>query len=104
MTARFIVRRSNEMKIAFRLVVLNPGGNDPDQGFPDFAGMPNEKLHPPVNYHAYAACTGGGFRRSLLPPPVENPVLLVLRRDLKLCLTALNKLKRNGAAAVAVSI
>jgi hypothetical protein len=98
-------RSSTAAQIAsLRLIVLNPGGNDPDQGFPNFGGMPNDRLHAPVNYHAYAACTGGSFCRAL-KPILEQPhrVLLVLRWDLKGCLTVLNKLKKAGSA-VAVSV
>ena len=46
-----------------KLAVLNPGGRDPQQSFPDGAGTPDEKLHPPVNYHAFAACTGSSVTK-----------------------------------------
>ena len=61
-----------------RLAVLNPRGNDPEQSFADFAGVPGGRAHPPVNHHAYAACTGGSFHKSIssLPP---GPVLMLLR-------------------------
>ena len=32
-----------------KLAVLNPGGRDPDQLFPDGAGTPEDRGHPPVN-------------------------------------------------------
>ena len=41
-----------------KLAVLNPKGRDPDQQFPNGAGAPDEKRHAPVNFHAFAACTG----------------------------------------------
>ena len=67
-----------------RLAVLNPGGGDPFQAFPGRAGAPGTSGHPPVNYHAYAACTGGSFHRDAKTIPDEqNAVLLLLRRDLK---------------------
>jgi len=67
-----------------KLAVLNPGGNDPEQTFPDFAGAPDENTHAPVNYHAFAACTGGGFYRKASAIPAEvRAVVLLLRHNLK---------------------
>jgi hypothetical protein len=87
------------------LAVLNPGGNDREQAFPDGAGDPAAASpHPPVNYHAYAACTGGTFYRDADRIPLaQREVLLVLRRDLGHCLKALRKLKGDGKR-VAVSL
>ncbi len=88
-----------------QLAVLNPGGNDREQSFPDGAGSPDDPSpHPPLNYHAYAACTGGTFYRDPARlPPGARAVLLVLRRDLKHCLNALRLLKAEGRQ-VAVSL
>ena len=76
-----------------QLAVLNPGGHDREQTFVDCAGAPDEGAgHPPINYHAYAACTGGTFYRD--PARIaagERGVLLVVRRDLKRCLKALRQ-------------
>lgn len=68
------------VEISRRLFVLNPGGRDPNQDFPDGAGTPDQAGHPPINFHAYAACMKGGFRRdaSLIPP--GSWVVLLLRR------------------------
>lgn len=94
---------------SLRLAVLNPGGRDREQAFPDFAGAPDfyEKsgAHPPVNYHAYAACTGGSFHRdaAAIPTGSENVLLLLRQRALPLCFTLLNKLKTAGKT-VAVSL
>ncbi len=85
------------------LAVLNPGGNDPDQPFPDGAGTPGAAGHPPVNYHAYAACTAGGFYRNAAAIGPGRPVLLLLRRDLKLGLKTLATLQAGGRT-VAVSL
>src|SRR5450432_3311231 len=49
----------------FRLTVLNPGGHDPAQDFSDGVPGPNDSVHAPVNFHGYAACTGGAFHRDL---------------------------------------
>ena len=86
------------------LAVLNPGGNDPEQHFPDFAGPPDDAAHAPVNFHAFAACTGGAFyRRDQAIPADAKHVLLLLRSDLKTCRNALLELRRAGKT-VAVSL
>jgi len=88
----------------FHLAVLNPGGGDPHQTFSDRAGMPVASGHPPVNYHAYAACTRGSFHRDAKTiAPDSRAVLLLLRRDLKLCLKSLIALQAAGKV-VAVSL
>ena len=86
-----------------QLAVLNPGGRDPVQHFPDGAGAPDDRVHAPVNYHAYAACTRGSFHREAAAIPEEQrAVLLLLRRDLKPALKALRELKARGKV-VAIS-
>ncbi|WP_062100744.1 hypothetical protein [Candidatus Xiphinematobacter sp. Idaho Grape] len=61
------------------LDVINPGGKDATQ---DFSGGPPSPSvsagHPPVNYHAYAACTGGRFTRRMAD--IQAKVVLVLLR------------------------
>ncbi len=80
-----------------KLAVLNPGGNDPEQHFTDFAGQPTDQQHAPVNFHAYAACTGGSFyRKDAAIPADTKAVLLLLRHDLKASRQALIELKRAG--------
>lgn len=86
-----------------KIAVLNPRGNDPDQAFADGAGVPREDCHAPVNFHAFAACTGGGFYcddRSI--PADVKAVVLLLRHDLKASRQALLELRRAGKT-VAVS-
>src|SRR5213082_4210323 len=81
----------------FRLTVLNPGGRDPEQHFPDGAGETTQP-HQPTNFHAYAACTRGGFHREVRRAIAETtPVLLLLRGDFiasERALSALQKEKR----------
>ena len=85
------------------LAVLNPGGRDAEQLFADGPGAPDDRVHAPVNYHAYAACTGGGFYRDAARIPAEcKTVLVLLRRDLKPALRALRELHTQGKA-VAIS-
>jgi hypothetical protein len=81
----------------FRLAVLNSGGRDVEQPFPDGAGTPDDRIHAPVNYHAYAACTRGGFFRDTLAiPDSHRAALVLLRRDLKPALVALRELTARG--------
>ena len=78
-----------------QLAVLNPGGKDPDQPFPDFAGAPSDSAHPPVNFHGYAACVSGGFFRSdeSIPAEVKN-VIMLMRGNLKSCRQPLIEFRR----------
>jgi hypothetical protein len=78
------------------LAVLNPGGRDPDQNFEDGPGEPNEAAHPPVNYHAYAACTHGAFYRKPAQAARHRSVLLLLRGDLSESQRAFEILKAHG--------
>ena len=78
-----------------KLSVLNPGGNDPEQHFPNFAGQPDDAVHPPVNYHGFAACTGGSFfRKDTAIPSDAKAVLVLLRHDLKSARAAVVELRR----------
>lgn len=88
---------------SFRLTVLNPGGRDPEQHFPDGAGETSHP-HAPINFHAFAACTRGGFHRETRRAIAEGtPVLLLLRGDFKAserALEALQKEKRTVAVSL----
>ena len=80
-----------------KLAVLNPGGRDPKQDFPDSAGSPDEQAHPPVSSHAFAACTSGTFfRKDQEIPAEQKEVLLLLRQDLKASRQALVELRGAG--------
>ena len=84
-----------------QLAVLNPGGRDPEQRFPDGAGALDARIHAPVNYHAYAACTRGGFFRDAKAIPAEmRSVLVLLRKDLKPSLAAVKALMAGGRTVV----
>lgn len=105
----------------FRLNVLNPGGRDPEQHFDRGASLQlagsrdascklalrkktDPALHAPVNYHAYAACTGGSFlRETKRAVERKNPVLLLLRQDFRQGEEALAALQKAGIP-VAVSL
>lgn len=87
----------------FRLSVLNPGGRDLEQYF-DQIPAPDATAHPPVNFHAFAACTRGSVHRDTKNAIGENrPVLLLLRGNFKATESALNDLKKNNRK-VAVSL
>ena len=87
----------------FKLAVLNAGGRDPEQHFPGGAGSPETVgiPHPPINFHAYAACTDGSFHvhpgRTLA---TGLPVLLLLRRALGPAWRSLKQLKKAGRTVV----
>ena len=83
------------------LAVLNPGGNDPDQSFPDFGGSPSETAHPPVNFHGYAACVAGSFHRhDERIPATTKRVLMLMRGNLKACRQPLVEFRRSKKTVV----
>jgi len=86
----------------FRLNVLNPGGGDEEQHFGSTAPV-GARLHAPVNFHAYAACTGGSWCRDTRTIKPGDPVLLLLRGDFRASARALKALKKSRAQ-VAVSL
>jgi hypothetical protein len=87
----------------FRLTVLNSGGRDDAQEFPDGAGE-SALPHPPTNFHAYAACTRGSFdcdTKNALEQ--QTPVLVLLRGDFGSSERAVDALQAVGRF-VAVSL
>jgi hypothetical protein len=87
----------------FRLTVLNPGGRDEAQDFPDGAGE-SALPHPPTNFHAYAACTRGSFQRETRSAlERQTPVLVLLRGDFNSSERAVDTLRAAGRF-VAVSL
>jgi hypothetical protein len=85
---------------AFRLTVLNPRGHDAEQEFRDLPA-PGEGTHPPINFHAFAACTRGTFHHDPRRAVAENtPVLLLLRGDFRASERALADLKKHGRTVV----
>jgi hypothetical protein len=84
----------------FRLTVLNPGGRDPEQKFRNLPA-PGEGAHPPINFHAFAACTQGAFHHNPRRAIAEDtPVLLLLRGDFRASERALAALKKRGRTVV----
>ncbi len=85
----------------FRLAVLNPAGRDPEQHFGEATPV-SGKVHAPVNFHAYAACTNGAvFRETKRAIASGWPVLLLLRGDFRATESALLDLQ-NAKRPVAV--
>jgi hypothetical protein len=79
--------------VDFKLTVLSPGGRDPEQYF-DQPVTPDSGGHPPVNLHAFAACTRGAFHRETKSAIAEKtPILLLLRGDFKASQRALIECK-----------
>lgn len=89
-----------ELEPAF--AVLNPGGRDQTRIFPQGAGLPSDSGHPPVNYHAYAACCRGGlYREWKAVPESVRRVLVLLRKDgLRQALHAARRLRERGMHVV----
>jgi len=84
----------------FRLTVLIPGGRDPEQHFQDTPG-PGQGEHPPVNFHAFAACTRGAFHYDTRRAIAEGtPVLLLLRGEFRASERALGELKKHQRTVV----
>ena len=87
----------------FRLAVLNHRGHDSEQHF-DNVPAPGEGAHPPINFHAFTACTLGAFHRDARRAIAEHtPVVLLLRSDFRASERALADLKKAGRT-VAVSL
>jgi hypothetical protein len=84
----------------FRLAVLNPGGRDHEQDFAENRSA-TANQHPPVNFHAYAACTHGAvFRETKRAIATGWPVLLLLRGDFRASERALAELKKSKCKSV----
>jgi hypothetical protein len=86
------------------LAVLNPKGKDP---FLDYGGGPDHydaSVHPPVNFHAYAAATYGAFfdstRHVLRMRDRFDAVLVLIRRRAWLSLAAVEELKAAGMRVI----
>jgi hypothetical protein len=87
----------------FRLSLLNPGGHDLEQYFDEPVG-PEASVHPPINFHAFAACTRGSVHRATKSAIEEKrPILLLLRGNFRATERALiecQKAKRTVAVAL----
>ena len=87
------------------LAVLNPKGRDK---FVDFAGGPGDYrpgVHPPINYHSYAAATRGAFFDStesvLKNRDRFDAVLVLIRHRVGISLEAIRKLKTENLTVLA---
>jgi hypothetical protein len=88
---------------SLKLAVLNPGGRDAEQYF-DTPVTPVSGGHAPVNFHAFAACTGGSLHRDVKQALAEKrPILLLLRGNLKSAQSALDEC-RKAKTTVVVSL
>jgi hypothetical protein len=84
----------------FRLTVLNPAGRDQEQHF-DEVSEPGGGEHPPINFHAYAACSRGAFHYDVRRAIAEGtPVLLLLRGEFRASERALDELKKHQCKVV----
>ncbi len=98
-SAAVLTSPSSTLESSFRLAVLNPGGRD---GYIDYAAGPGvcqRGVHPPVNFHAYAAATRGAFfqnTKSLVQSKRFDTVLVLIRRRVWISLDAVQQLKQAG--------
>ncbi|MCB1062428.1 MAG: hypothetical protein KDN20_05850 [Verrucomicrobiae bacterium] len=87
------------------LAVLNPGGRDPSIDYAHGPRKPGKDPHPPINYHAYAAATKGGFfdRASAILEQQDrfDAVLVLIRSRVNVSLEAIRKLKDAGVPVLA---
>ncbi|MEI7441783.1 MAG: hypothetical protein WCK43_09185, partial [bacterium] len=85
-----------------KVAVLNPEGRDAEQSFKDGLGILNDNLHAPINYHAYAACTGASFYNNFKRISVdEKSVVVLIRNDIKASLKAVEHLKKEKKVTIA---
>lgn len=83
-----------------RWTVLNVDGRDAAQDFGLDGTDPNPSVHPPVNYHAYAACTGGRFEKavSAIRPGTKCVLILLRKRNLIAARSAIRTLSAQGVS------
>lgn len=81
--------------------VLNVDGRDPALDFALVGVDPNPSVHPPVNYHAYAACTGGSFQKSVaaVSPATKDVLVLLRKRNLVAAKAAVRHLQERSISA-----
>ncbi len=85
-----------------KVAVLNPEGRDAEQSFKDGPGVPNDSLHAPINYHAYAACTGASFYNNYKRiSEDEQSIIVLIRNDIKASLKAVEYLKKEKKITIA---
>jgi hypothetical protein len=80
-----------------RVDVVNPYGRDAPVDYRAGVTHPDAPIHPPINYWAFAAATGGRFHRD--PAAVGEPVravLVLIRQRVGVSLAAVRALKRAG--------
>ncbi|MBP83473.1 MAG: hypothetical protein CMO61_06455 [Verrucomicrobiales bacterium] len=87
-----------------RLAVLNPKGTDPFVDYTHGPGSYHSGIHPPINYHAFAAATFGAFYDST-EQVIDNldrydAVLVLIRKRTWISLAAAEALKDAGATVI----
>lgn len=83
------------------IAVLNPGGRDSFLDYRDGPGPFQPGIHPPINFHAFAACSRGAFCQHTSEILQQHPgrfhhALLLLRHRLSPCLQAIRDLRAAG--------
>jgi len=79
-----------------KFAVVNPRGRDADHDYAHGIGHPDDACHPPVNYHAYAACLGGIFCRDATNLRADVALVLLRKSNLEASLKAVLALQARG--------
>ncbi len=83
-----------------RIAVINPGGRDPYIDYGEGVPPYQKGRHAPVNFHAFAACTGGAFFQSIEDFLDQrerfDAVLLLIRRRTWVTYRAFQRLSNAG--------
>lgn len=86
------------------LAVLNPGGRDPFLDYREIPSQPVNGVHAPVNFHAYAAATGGAFFDStddvIAQSERFDAVIVLIRKRAWISLKAVEALKQAGLPVI----
>lgn len=80
-----------------RIDILNEKGRDAPVDYRAGPGAPDAGVHPPVNYWAFAACSGGRFYQQLRDVDLgADAIIVLLRQRNGATLEAVDALKRLG--------
>jgi len=89
---------SNATKESLEFAAWNPWGRDPSISYAKGISSPEAAGHPPVNYHAYAACMHGIWARDAKDLKESTTDVLVLLRPsiLRKTIDAIRRLQKQG--------
>jgi hypothetical protein len=86
------------------IAVLNPRGRDPFLDYRELPSRPADDVHAPVNFHAYAAATGGAFFNSVDEVIAQKrrfgAIIVLIRKRAWITLKAVETLKTAGIPVI----